>query len=360
MIYKHFVMLSFGAPMLYNKERIQGVMQLKRFVTLFAVLALVFSLAACNTPAEQATDSATTADEPAAFSPGFDPELRQYCSPWTHDVIAEAVADGKIHYYFMSSKGMMMYETEKDPYKWGDSSLIVFPNGQTMLVDTGMSPYMPVLVENLRRMGVTKLDYLLVSHPHGDHCHGITRKDTFFKYISVDNLLWNGVEVSGVSSTLRIRCLSYGVPMQVVKKGDTLQIGEVRMTIMWPLEDAKGTEYETTEEVNNSSIVARFDYKEHSSLFVGDLYVSGEEQVLDLYTSELKADLLKVPHHGYETSSSTIFAFKVKPELAVAMGAYRAPVENRYKSIGSTYLNEKLHGYIHVSSDGNEMTYEHQ
>lgn len=333
---------------------------MKRFTTLLAVLAILFSLAACNTPAEQVTIPTTTADESALFSPDFDPELRQYCSPWTHDVAAEAVADGKIHYYFMSSKGMLMYKTEKDPYKWGDSALIVFPNGQTMLVDTGMSPYMPVLVENLRRMGITKLDYLLVSHPHGDHCHGLTRKDSFFKYISVDKLLWSGVNVENVSDTLVTRCQSYGVPMQVVKKGDSLQIGEVSMTMLWPLEGAEGTQYETTEEVNNSSIVARFDYKEHSSLFVGDLYVSGEEQVLELYSSELKADLLKVPHHGYETSSSTLFAYKVKPEVAVAMGAYRAPIENKYKSIGSTYLNDKLHGYIHVSSDGNEMTYEHQ
>ena len=223
-----------------------------------------------------------------------------------------------------------------------------------------MSPYMPVLVENLRRMGISKLDYLMVSHPHGDHCHGIIRKDSFFNYIDVGTVLWSGVEFSSVSNTLRTRCLSYGVPMQVVKKGDYLQIGEVSMTVLWPLEDAEGTKYETTEEVNNSSIVARFDYKEHSSLFVGDLYVSGEEQLLDVYSTELDVDLLKVPHHGYETSSSTLFAFKVKPELAVAMGAYRAPIENRYKSIGSAFLSDRLHGYIHVASDGNEMTVEHQ
>ena len=333
---------------------------MKHFATLLAVLAILLSLAACNTSTEQATVPSTTADESATFSPDFDPELRQYCSPWTHDVAAEAVTDGKIHYYFMSSKGMLMYKTEDDPYKWGDSTLIVFPNGQTMLIDTGMSPYMPVLVENLRRMGVTHLDYLMVSHPHGDHCHGITRKDTLFKYISVGALLWNGVIVGSISSTLVARCQAYGVPMQVVKKGDSLQIGEVKMNILWPLDDVEGVEYETTEEVNNSSIVVRFDYKKHASLFVGDLYVSGEDQVMEVYSSELKANLLKVPHHGYGTSSSTVFVYKVKPELAVAMGAYRASIEERYKSMGSTYLNEKLHGYIHVSSDGNEMTYDYQ
>ena len=334
---------------------------MKRILIWLVVFMLLFSIAGCGlNRAETTAPAESTGVREFSFSPDFPVELQQYCAPWTHDAVAQALADGKIHYYFMSGKGMVMYESQNDPYKWGDSALIVFPNGQTMLIDTGMNPYLPVLVENLRRMGITKLDYVMVSHPHGDHCHGLTMSDNLFKYIQVDHLLWNGVLVDNVSEKLVSRCQSYGVPMQVLKKGDSMQIGDVDLTILWPLDDAEGTKYEATEEINNLSIVARFDYKDHSSLFVGDLYVSGEEKVLELYSTELNVDLLKVPHHGYETSSSTLFAYKVKPELAVAMGAYRAPIENRYKSIGSTYLNDKLHGYIHVSSDGNEMTYEHQ
>ena len=61
-------------------------------------------------------------------------------TPFIRDVSAEAVADGKIHYYFMSTEGFVTSPTAADNiYKWGDSCLIVFPNGETMLVDTGCS-----------------------------------------------------------------------------------------------------------------------------------------------------------------------------------------------------------------------------
>ena len=49
--------------------------------------------------------------------------------------------------------------------KWGDSCLVVFPNGETMLIDAADYRYTPVLMENLKRLGVEKLDYIMLSHP---------------------------------------------------------------------------------------------------------------------------------------------------------------------------------------------------
>ena len=331
---------------------------MKRFTTLLAVLAILFSLAACNTPAEQVTIPTTTADESALFSPDFDPELRQYCSPWTHDVAAEAVADGKIHYYFMSSKGMLMYKTEKDPYKWGDSTLIVFPNGQTMLVDAGMAAYAPVLAENLKRMGIERLDYFMVSHPHQDHYGGLIAENSFLDMVGIDTLLYNGVDRGENTSLLYSLCSERNIAVQILKRGDSMDFGTVKMNVLWPLEDANGKVLTKTESINNYSIVARFDYFDHSSLFVGDLYASGEIKVMAQCWQELDTDLLKVPHHGYATSSSTLFVEMVSPQIAVAMSAYRPIIQRVYESRGVTYLYDRYEGYIHVMSDGTGMTYD--
>lgn len=334
---------------------------MKRTILILILVASLFLLGSCVNDSAESTTVDTTVSEPLSptFSVDFPAEKQQYCAPWAGNVIQEAILDGKIHYYFMSGKGLIADPEGDDPQKWGDSTLIVFPNGQTMLVDSGVNTYNPILVENLKRMGVTRLDYLMISHPHGDHCWGLILKDNFLDHIQVDQVLWNGASF-GVSKRVLSNCASRGVPMQVVKRGDTIVFGDVTMRVLWPLEGVEGIDPGETEDENNTSIVARFDYKEHSSLFVGDIYVSGEERIVDLCGNELDVDLLKVPHHGYNTSSSSLFAYKVRPDLAVAMGAYRAPVENRYKSIGSDFLSDRLHGYIHVSSDGNEMIVEHE
>lgn len=328
-------------------------------IILIPVIVLCLFVA-CGNTATISTPAPETSVIPAeTFSPGFSTEKQQYCAPWVTDVVDQAIDDGKIHYYFMSGKGLIADPDGKDPQKWGDSTLIVFPNGQTMLIDMGVNKYNPILVENLKRMGITRLDYLLISHPHGDHCWGLILKDNFLNYIQVGTVLWNGA-LFGLAERIQTSCANYGVPMQILKRGDTMHFGEVTMRVVWPMEGVAGIDPGATEDENNTSIVARFSYKNHASLFVGDLYESGEAKIVDLFSDELQADLLKVPHHGYETSSSTLFAFKVRPELAVAMGTYCAPIENRYKSIGSDFLSDRLHGYIHVSSDGDQMTVEHQ
>ena len=99
-------------------------------------------------------------------------------------------------------------------------------------------------------------------------------------------------------------CSERNIPVQIVKKGDVFEFGAARMEILWPLDGTAGKVITKTASLNNHSIVARIDYHAHSSLFVGDLYTSGESAVVSDAWSKLDVDLLKVPHHGYATSSS--------------------------------------------------------
>lgn len=332
---------------------------MKRAFTWFIVITLLFSMAGCGlNRAETTAPTVNTEIREFSFSPDFPVELQQYCAPWAYDVVSSAKHDGKIHYYFMSSKGMLIEPKESDPYKWGDSTLIVFPNGQTMLIDAGMAAYAPVLAENLKRMGIERLDYFMVSHPHQDHYGGLIAENSFLDMVGIDTLLYNGVDRGENTSLLYSLCSERNIAVQILKRGDSMEFGTVKMNVLWPLEDANGKVLTKTEAINNYSIVARFDYFDHSSLFVGDLYASGEIKVMAQCWQELDTDLLKVPHHGYATSSSTLFVEMVSPQIAVAMSGYRPIIQRVYESRGVTYLYDRYEGYIHVMSDGTGMTYD--
>ena len=331
---------------------------MNRLLCVFAALVLFASVAACsNVDTDFPPSSPSTEFSDVVFSPDFPAELQQYCAPWTSNALDDSVQNGTLDYYFMSGKGMLMDSNESDPYKWGDSTLVVFPNGQSMLIDVGMEAYAPVLAENLKRMGIDRVDYLMVSHPHGDHIGGIIAQESFFDMISVGAVLYNGVNRGEKSDLLYVACSERNIPVQIVKKGDVFEFGAARMEILWPLDGTAGKVITKTASLNNHSIVARIDYHAHSSLFVGDLYTSGESAVVSDAWSKLDVDLLKVPHHGYATSSSGMFIYRVSPEIAVAMSGYRRLIQRAYESKGATFLYDKYEGYIHIVTDGTEMSY---
>ena len=287
-----------------------------------------------------------------------------YLAPWTHDVVAEAKSDGKIHYYFMAGEGLHISDAQTYKDKWGDSCLIVFPNGQTLLIDVGPLAYAPVLARNLERMGITHLDAILITHPHSDHHNGAFSDAAILgvgllETITVDKVYYRGgYDLTSKDATLVARtCTDLGLDYAVMDKGDVLNFGDVRMECVWPLEGEGDAQISGGQEVNNMSIVVRFDYGEHSSLFTGDLYLSGEEMILErVDNSLLDVDLLKVPHHGYATSNSIAFIEAVSPEVGMTTGRLPIParIRNRYESLGVTFLDDRTNGYVSAtgSADG--------
>jgi beta-lactamase superfamily II metal-dependent hydrolase len=298
-------------------------------------------------------------------------QIDPYC-PWNYNVVEQAVQEGKMHYYFMSCEWHAYSGGSTEPEKWGDCCLIVFPDGQTMLIDSGVTQYGPILVENLRRMGVTKLDHLVITHPHSDHQNGIFSAknqvaggvlDTF----PIGQVYHRGgydsknLESSQLVATV---CAERNLPLQTLDIGDSFQIGEVSVRVLWPQEgtadkDITGVNAAAT---NDTSVVLRFDYKEHSSLFTGDLYVESEARVMAANDAALlDVDLLKIPHHGSTvTSNSEAFLAAVSPEIAVATGfeVMDSRSLSRFIAVGANVLNDRTYGYIHVATDGSTMTYE--
>ena len=100
----------------------------------------------------------------------------------------------------------------------------------------------------------------------------------------------------------------------------------------------------------------RFDYGEFSALFIGDLYAAAEvDYALDI-PEELDVDLLKIPHHGHETSSTRAFIKMVSPKVAVATGGVTMTTGTyyTYKQYDVDVYMDYYDGYIFVSSDGSD------
>ena len=99
-----------------------------------------------------------------------------------------------------------------------------------------------------------------------------------------------------------------------VKKGDVVNIEkDIKFNVLFPT-----SELIQENVINNNSLVVKLEYKDFKMLFTGDIEEIAEERLLKLYDKEeLKADILKVPHHGSKTSSSQKFLEAVSPKLAL-------------------------------------------
>ena len=279
-------------------------------------------------------------------------ELQPYAIPWTVDAAAQAKESGTMEFYFMASLGMDVSggDPGEDRFKWGDSCLVVFPDGQTMLIDGGMSAYSPVLAENLRRLGVEKLDYVVISHRHNDHTGGLW---DILKAFPVGKVLYNGVVNDNWSNPQRLEeaLKKQKLTGQILSAGDSFTVGDVSVRLLWPDKSEVGNSYDTSTELNNLSLVMRFDWGEFSALFTGDLYKKGERDLLKVCADELDVDLVKIPHHGEDTSSSADFGEAVSAQIAVATG-YMSMSHGGYYAYskhGARVLMDYTDGYIHVS-----------
>ncbi|MBQ6508982.1 MAG: MBL fold metallo-hydrolase [Flexilinea sp.] len=299
-----------------------------------------------------------------AVSVSGDP-LDPYLIPWEYESIAEtALLDGQMHFFFMAGEGYPVGDSsDSDIEKWGDSCLVAFPNGELMLIDSGMPKYAPILIENLRRLGVERLDYLIISHPHDDHAGAVYTDDGLPDHIGIGQAYYNGAYNANWSDPQRLEKVmaAHDIPLQAISAGFTLDIGDVRLQVISPEPDVIGQTFKTTPDINNSSIVLRMDYGDFSALFTGDIYQLQEMELVRNAADLLDADLLKMPHHGNSTSNSKKFADAVKPQLAVATGrlVIDAMQYYVYTKNGAKVLFDYCDGYIHVYTDGEEITWEH-
>lgn len=186
----------------------------------------------------------------------------------------------------------------------GDCEVILLPNGETMVIDSGNNKDEDFICDYIKSLDVSAIDYLVGTHPHADHIGSLDAiiynfpvKNIYLPDAFSDSATYLDVLKAIDENNLTI---TYTSSDTILYSDDTLSITAV----------APSKSYD---DLNNQSIVIRLTYGKSSFLFTGDAEEESENDI----TSTVSADVLKVGHHGSRTSTSQSFLERVDPMYAV-------------------------------------------
>lgn len=219
-------------------------------------------------------------------------------------------------------------------------SILIQNNGQNMLIDAGNNEDGETLVNNLKALGVENIDYLIGTHPHEDHIGGMDNIIDNFEIgkIFMPNVTTNTKTFEDVIDAVAEKDLQIDTP----KQNDEFQVGDAKCQVLYVGEDK--------DNLNLSSIVIKMEYDNLSYLFTGDTETEVENKV-----DFGKINILKVAHHGSDTSSSEKFVKETAPEIAIISvgkgNSYGHPnneILKRYEEIGSKIYRTDEVGNIFI------------
>ncbi len=244
----------------------------------------------------------------------------------------------------------------------GDCSLILC-DGKSMLIDAGENGHERDVINYLHSQSIDKLDYIVASHQHSDHIGGLAE---VIEEFGADTLIMPRLtkEQTPTNSTYTafLKAIQNS-DMKVVssKVGAVYNLGSAEFEIFGPVTD-------DAESLNNMSVVLKVTYGEKTFLFTGDAEKEEEQEILDI-GADIDCDVLKVGHHGSNTSSSSKFLEAATPEICVIQVGegndyghpHKEPVKRLKKYTDEIYRNDVC-GNIVILSDGNslEVEYENQ
>ncbi len=195
----------------------------------------------------------------------------------------------------------------------GDAIYVEFPNGRNALIDGGSSG---TLVDNfLRSKGVTRINYVALTHPHSDHYRGL--KKVFTNY-QVDNYYDTKAEnrdAVGDNNLRELAAVEPGCKTHYPKPGEILN-WDPKVTVKVFNACWQPVIMHENDETNNCSLVVRLYYNGNGILLTGDANSEIEADMLSHFKSGLQSNILKVGHHGSRTSTSDAFLARVRPDYA--------------------------------------------
>ena len=231
-------------------------------------------------------------------------------------------------------------------------AILIQCEGKNMLIDGGNKADSNVMYTYLKKYGVTHLDYVIGTHAHEDHIGGIPGALQYATagtvYCPVKTYSSKAFENFVKSVTNR------GTSIKIPKVGTSFSLGSASVKIL-AVNAASGT--------NNTSIVTRITHGNNSFLFMGDAEREVEQYLINSGAAQ-KATVLKVGHHGSDTSSGYQFLWNVMPEYAVISAgkgnSYGHPhdeVLSRFRDADVTLFRTDMQGDIICTSDGSSVSF---
>jgi len=234
----------------------------------------------------------------------------------------------------------------------GDACLLQV-DGKTMLVDAGPYEAGPMITAWLKERNISYLDVVLATHPHSDHIGGLP---TVLKQEKTGIFIDSGDNHTTPSYEQLLKTIEkYQIPYRVVHEGDTIDLNPaVRINVLSP-------ENLDSDDLNDNSIVLEITSGSRRFLLMGDAGISVEERLIQ-EGIDLKADLLKVGHHGSRHSSGRRFIEAVSPEIAIislaADNDYGYPQKDPIRYLtdaGSRIYRTDQAGTITVTADEKDL-----
>lgn len=239
----------------------------------------------------------------------------------------------------------------------GDASLIQTSDGKNILIDGG--PDNRVISELSQRLSFwdRRIDLMILTHPHADHVTGLNK---VLERYEVGRVLYSGVAHNSPTYLAWLNLIKErGITITIIDSPQTIELAkECYLEIIYP---DKNLLHVNVDNLNNTSLVMKLEYGDTKFLFTGDI-----EEEIENYLVEkgidLSADILKVAHHGSDTSSNLNFLKAVNPSIGVIQvglnNKFNHPsirVLNRFKRANVKIYRTDIDGSVSFVVEGNKL-----
>ena len=232
----------------------------------------------------------------------------------------------------------------------GDSTLVILPNGKTMLIDAGTRDSGATVVSYMKSLDISKIDYLVMTHPDADHIGGMSKVIDNFEIGSI--YMTDMISTTKTFEDLLLKIESKDLKITTLKVNDTIsEFDDCKVILLSPIK-----KYDDS---NEMSLVIQTTYRNNTFLLMGDAGTKVENDILNSNVN-INADLIKIGHHGSRYSSSGKFIKKVSPLFAIISvgknNQYGHPTNKTLETLNifgvKIYRTDEL-GHIIAISDGN-------
>ena len=235
----------------------------------------------------------------------------------------------------------------------GDSIFIELPNNETMLIDAAESYQSENIINYLKNLNYQKIDYVIGTHPHTDHIGGL--KDIINTFEIEKIYMPKVVSTTKTYENLLMAIKEKNLKINTAKAGTSIiDTDALKINILAPNNS-------TYTELNNYSVVTKITYGTTKFLFMGDAEKLSENEIKE----DVTADVIKIGHHGSNTSSSINFIKKVNAKYGIISvglnNKYNLPKEEiitNWENYGTKIYLTSINGTVTAISDGTNIKIE--